>query len=351
MLTNQEHLIKILGAVQTGIVIIAADTHEIVDANSAALDMIGAPKEKVLGAECHQFMCPAEKGHCPITDYGYVIDNSSRQLKRANGELIPIIKTVVEIEIKGRKHLLESFIDVTKLKQAEEEQKKNAEKIKLFAYSVSHDLKSPAIGIYGLAKHLRKLYKDILDEKGKTFCEQILKSSEQLLALVDKINVYIATKESPLNLEDVKPKEILQMIKEEFSSQLHDLQIIWSEPEYIPEMRLDKLSIIRVIRNLVDNALKYGGEDLHEIRIGYRETDEFYVFSVHDDGVGLKQGENEDIFGLFKREKTSQGIQGTGLGLAIVKEIAEQHGGRVWVEPGLEKGTTFSLSISKTLSS
>ena len=114
-------------------------------------------------------------------------------------------------------------------------------------------------------------------------------------------------------------------------------------------MRLDKLSITRVMRNLVDNALKYGGEDLHEIRIGYRETDEFHVFSVHDDGVGLKTADDENIFGLFKREKTSQGIQGTGLGLAIVKEIAEQHGGKVWVEPGQEKGTTFSLSISKHL--
>lgn len=111
--------------------------------------------------------------------------------------------------------------DITERKQAEDALKKSSEKIKLFAYSVSHDLKSPAIGIYRLTKLLHKHYKYILDKKGKSYCDQILKASEQIAALVEQINVYISTKEVPLAIESIKLKEILRMVREEFSAQLN----------------------------------------------------------------------------------------------------------------------------------
>ena len=234
-----------------------------------------------------------------------------------------------------------------KRKKAEDELKESSEKIKLFAYSVSHDLKSPAMGIYGLTRLLNKNYSDILGEKGKTHCEQILKASEQIGALVEEINIYISTKERPLFLEKTKIAHILEVVREEVTDRLNARKIVWSEPENMPEINADKLSIIRVIRNLVDNAIKYGGDDLREIKIGYRESEETHIISVTDDGIGLKAEDSEEIFELFKRKNTSKGVQGTGLGLAIVKEIVERHGGKVWIEPGAEKGTTFSISISK----
>jgi len=237
--------------------------------------------------------------------------------------------------------------DITERKLMEEALKKSSEKIKLFAYSVSHDLKSPAIGIYGLTKLLHKHYRDILDEKAKNYCDQILKAAEQVAALVEEINVYISTKETPLSIERVKLQEISEMVKDEFSTQINIRQIRWSQPESMPEIRVDRVSILRVLRNLVDNALKYGGEDLSEIRIGYEGSDEFHILSVSDDGVGIKSEDSDKIFGIFQRHETSKGIEGTGLGLAIVKEIMEQHGGKVWVESGPEKGTTFYISISR----
>jgi len=236
-----------------------------------------------------------------------------------------------------------------KRKKAEDELKQSSEKIKLFAYSVSHDLKSPAMGIYGLTRLLNKNYGDILGKKGKTHCEQILKASEQIGTLVEEINLYISTKERPLSIEKTEIEEILEVVREEVMGRLIARKIAWSEPEDMPEIKVDKLSIIRVIRNLVDNAIKYGGDDLKEIKIGYRESDETHIISVTDDGVGLKAEDSEEIFELFKRKNTSKGVQGTGLGLAIVKEIVERHGGKVWIEPGAEKGTTFSVSISKHL--
>jgi len=80
------------------------------------------------------------------------------------------------------------------------------------------------------------------------------------------------------------------------------------------------------MRNLVDNALKYGGDDLSAIRIGFKETEEFNMFSVSDDGVGLTDQKPNKIFELFQRDKTSKGIEGSGLGLAIVKEMADKKG-------------------------
>lgn len=239
--------------------------------------------------------------------------------------------------------------DITELKHMQEELHHQAEKIKRFAYSVSHDLKSPIIGITGLTRLLHRQYKDMLDEKGRKYCEQILKSSEQATALVEEINQYIKARELPLFFETVKPKEILRMIRGEFDPLLNMRQIEWKEPEQMPPIVADRLSLSRIFRNLVDNALKYGGEPLSKIEIGYDVTGEYHVFSIHDNGMGIKAEGCEKIFDLFQRNESSRGVEGTGLGLAIVKELVEKHQGMVSVESGPESGTTFSVSISRYL--
>ncbi len=230
-----------------------------------------------------------------------------------------------------------------------EERKRAEDALKLFAYSVAHDLKSPAVGIYGLTKRLNKQFKDVLDDKGRNYCEQILKASEHIAALVEMINVYIATKETRPLFEKINIKEILTMIRDEFSSQLNIRGIEWFEPDSDIEIIGDRLSIVRVFRNFVDNALKFGGERLSKIWIGHEETENSHIFSITDNGKGLKVMDAEKIFELFERRETSRGIEGAGLGLAIVKEIAKQHGGLVWVEPAAKRGTAFFTSISKNL--
>jgi PAS domain S-box-containing protein len=243
-----------------------------------------------------------------------------------------------------------SFVDITERKQMEEALKESSEKTRLFAYSVSHDLKSPAIGLYGLTKLLFRDYEGILGEKGQKFCGEILRAAEQIAGLVEQVNIFISTKEAPLTIEKIQLKEVLQLIREEFSAQLNIREIRWSAPDDLPEIKADRLSIIRVLRNLVDNALKYGGEALSEISIGYRESGESHIVSVKDNGIGLKEeNSHQDIFAPFIRRKTSKGIQGSGLGLNIVREIAERHGGQVWLEPGRERGITFYVSIPRLL--
>ena len=239
--------------------------------------------------------------------------------------------------------------DITYRKETDKALEESSQKLKFFAYSVAHDLKSPAIGIYGLTKRLSKNARDILDEKGRTYCDQILKVSEHIAALVEKINIYIATKEAAPLIETINVAEILQILKDEFSAQLSLRRIDLIVPESEVEIEADRLSILRIFRNLIDNALKYGGKSLTRISIGYEDSESLHIFSVSDNGKGLKEADSEKIFELFQRNETSRGVEGAGLGLAIVKEIAEQHRGRVWVEPRGKKGITFCVSISKNL--
>jgi light-regulated signal transduction histidine kinase (bacteriophytochrome) len=241
------------------------------------------------------------------------------------------------------------ILDITDRKQMEEALAKSAEKIKFFAYSVSHDLKSPAAAIYGLTKRLNERYRYSLDEKGRRYCDQILRASLHVGALIEKINAYIEAQEAVLKVEETDLKEILQIIREEFSPRLTIRQIQWLEPETIPKIKADKLSILRVFRNLVDNALKYGGQSLSEIRIGYQGSDDFHIISVSDNGAGIRGDDYESLFVAFRRNDTSKAVEGAGLGLAIVSEIAERHSGKVWAEPGKDNGTTFYISLSKDL--
>ena len=227
--------------------------------------------------------------------------------------------------------------------------KEKKDMIKFFAYTVSHDFKSPVTGIYGITRLLRERYEHVLDEKGREYCDQIMKTAEHMVAVVEKLNAYIRAKESLLNLEMIKVKEVMGFIKNQFLGVLKKRGIRWSEPEILPEIVADKLALSSVFRNFIDNALKYGGEDLCEIRIRYKENGGFHIFSFSDDGIGLKQGDESEIFKAFKRKRTSGETDGFGLGLSIVKEIVKRHQGQVWVDTDTQKGTTFYISISKAL--
>ena len=117
---SQARLRAVFEGVETGIFLIDPAEHRIVDANPVALHLVGAPMEKVAGAVCHRFVCPAEKGRCPVTDLGQTVDNSERVLLTVAGEKRAIIKTVRPVEMGGRPYLLESFLDITDRKRAEQ---------------------------------------------------------------------------------------------------------------------------------------------------------------------------------------------------------------------------------------
>jgi len=255
-----------------------------------------------------------------------------------------------EKDVKQLQLLIEGMWQILKRKQTEEELIKQAVMIKHFTNTVSHDLKNPAVAIHGLAKVLRKKYGDLSKEKLENFIEQIVKGAEQIVTLSDDINVYISTKEAPLDLKSLDLKGIWQTTREEFILRLRKGRIEWREAEFsIPRIRADQTGILRVYRNLVDNALKYGGSSLSEIVLNYESSRTHHILSVQNDGDIIQPQEMASIFEVFKRKADASAPAGTGLGLAIVREIAEHHKGKSWVESSAEGKTTFYFSIDKNL--
>jgi K+-sensing histidine kinase KdpD len=274
-----------------------------------------------------------------------VMNLASGKLIKLDQEMIDIFEVIgnqVSVAVKNA-WLYENIL---KKKDKLSESKKM---IEFFAYSTFHDLKGPAVAIHGISKLLIKKYGHVLNDKGRGYCEKIQQTSEQIVTLVERINIYVQAKVAPLNIEDLKIGEIFNELKDEFFSFLDSRHIKLIEPRADSVIRADRLSVMRILRNLVDNALKYGGDKLSEIRLGYREEKDFHIFSVSDDGVGIKKDQCEKIFQIYQREKTSKGIAGAGLGLAVVRELAKRHEGKVWAEPGEGKGATFYVAISKKL--
>ncbi len=233
--------------------------------------------------------------------------------------------------------------------KAEKKLQESSEKIKLFAYSVSHDLKSPAMALHGATKLLAKKYQDRLDDKGVQYCDRIVSISEQINSLTEQINLYMSTREQPIVPELINAKKIFQAIRQEYAGQLGDRGIKWHESGLDVNIRADRLAMFRVFRNFIDNSLKYGGDFLSTIEISYEASEKAHIFSVKDDGVGLDSADCEKVFDPFQRSGTASGSKGSGLGLAIVKEIAELHRGAVWGVPAEEKGITFYFKIAKDL--
>lgn len=125
---REKYLKTIFSAVQTGIVVIDAENEKIVDLNDVAAELIGNPKNEIIGHICHKYICPSEKGKCPIIDLDQTVDNSERVLLDSKGNEIPILKNVVPISLNDREYLIESFIDITKRKTTETKLKISEEK-------------------------------------------------------------------------------------------------------------------------------------------------------------------------------------------------------------------------------
>lgn len=235
------------------------------------------------------------------------------------------------------------------IRRKAEEIRKKKDDLEFFAYTISHDLKNPAIGISGLSRLLAEKYEHRLDEKGKGYCRQIKKAAEQIEIFTRDINEYIKSKRVSYSIEKVNIKRILRYIRDEVSPVLQDRNITLSEPDTIPEVMADQMAITRVFGNLIDNALKHAGKSLTKIAIGYDQDESFHIFSFRNDGAGMEKEGSEIIFQMFRRLPGSAQTEGTGLGLSIVKEIVEAHKGRVWFESEPKMGATFYVSISKDL--
>lgn len=278
-----------------------------------------------------------------VQEFRLLNSNKQWQWTLARGKVVQYDEDGVPLRFVGTQ------TNIAERKRAEEQLQHHSEKIRLFAYSIAHDLKNPSIAINGLSKRLQEKCGELSLKQITTYCERIRQSSMQIEQLVDTINVFLSTKEAPVQIETIALQELYQTVEHEFSLRLQKRNVALCGCQSQCHIQGDRLSLLRILRNLVDNSIKYGGDNLSEISIEYKEMGGHHVITVKDDGVGLEPTEAIDVFAPFERKSTSRGVSGTGLGLAIAREVAKQHKGSVWTEPASKGGVKFCFSISKKL--
>ena len=184
---SYEKLEDIIFSLPHGVIIIDADTHHIMDINPQAAIMIGAPAEAVVGRQCHQFICPNEKGKCPITDLNMTLHNNEKILLTQNGDSIPVFKTVISAVIGNHNCLIESIVDISDHKKAElaRAQEEKLMGIIELAGAVCHELNQPLMIISGLAELM--LMKNGLDTSAINQLTTIREQIQRMAGITNKL--------------------------------------------------------------------------------------------------------------------------------------------------------------------
>jgi PAS domain S-box-containing protein len=327
---SEERLRTIILSMQFGIVIIDAKTHTILKANDKALEMIRGTRESVLGLECHRFICPAESGKCPVTDLGQNVDSSERILLNQRGEKVPIIKSVIRTTLGGKDVLIESFIDITARKKAEEALAFASKKLALLSGITRHDINNQLTILLGYHAMLGKKQPDLIHNNYfgtiKTVAQRI-SAMIQFTGEYEKIGVHAPVWQDCRTLADTASKQA-PLGKVIVKNDLPAGQEVFADP-----------LIVKVFYNLMDNAVRYGGKST-TIQFSVEEAGDDHLIVCEDDGDGVVTQEKEKIFerGFGKN---------TGLGLALAREILDITGItiRETGEPG--KGARFEMTVPK----
>lgn len=117
------------------------------------------------------------------------------------------------------------------------------------------------------------------------------------------------------------------------------------EYDGLPTVRIREIHMQQLFQNLIGNAIKYRREEPLCVLVSSRKLNGHWLFSVRDNGIGIRPEYKETIFGIFKRLHTNERYSGTGMGLAICQRIVERYRGRIWVESELGKGSTFFFTV------
>lgn len=220
--------------------------------------------------------------------------------------------------------------------------------LETFTYSVSHDLKAPLRGIDGYSKLLSDLYSGSLNDEAKFFISTIRNSTQQMNELIDDLLEYSRLERSKMVHEPVQVKALVDSIVASFGERASEKQVhLVNEIPQI-SVRADVKGITIVLRNLIENAIKFSGVKPEAlVRIGMDETDTMWRIWVADNGIGFDMKYGQRIFEIFQRLHRAEEYPGTGIGLAMVSKAMQRMNGRVWAESEPGKGARFFIELPK----
>ncbi|MHC4913680.1 MAG: sensor histidine kinase, partial [Planctomycetota bacterium] len=333
------------------------------DANGRACDSLGYAREELLCMTVKDVdeRIPDDSSWAKhveeVRSKGYIVLEGMH--KRKDQGRFPVETNFNFISLGKEDYIIAVTRDITERKQAEENQARLIQELKStnqrvesinqelkdFAYVVSHDLKAPLRGIKTLADWLSTDFADKLDENGKEQMNLLLARVERMHNLIEGVLQYsrvgrVKEEEVQVDLNELIPDVIDMVAAPE--------NITITVENELPVLDCVKTAIGQVFQNLLGNAVKYIDKPKGQIKVGCVEENDFWKFSVTDNGPGIEEKHFERIFRIFQTLSPRDELESTGIGLSVVKKIVELHGGEIWVESKMGEGTTFFFTLPRS---
>ncbi len=353
LLESEERYRQLLNLAPVSIAVIDT-TGDFLYVNEATVRMLGGETfDDILGRSMYEFVEKGEREDAAermdLIRKEIPTGLVERRLVRFDGEERCVQVLAHPITFKGKRAAQSVSVDITEQKRAEAErerfvqelERKNAE-LERFTYTVSHDLKSPLVTIKGFLRLLREDIAENDIQKVEQDLGHIERASDQMFRLLDELLDLssigrILNPPLDVSLED--------LIRDALSLVTLPEGLIPQVQSNLPMIRGDRIRILEVIQNLIENAVKFMDDTPDpSLSISAQHEQNEVILCVRDNGIGIDPRYHEKIFGLFERLNSQ--TEGSGVGLALVKRIVEVHGGRVWVESeGRGTGSAFFVTF------
>ncbi|MDB5280210.1 MAG: Histidine kinase [Ferruginibacter sp.] len=224
---------------------------------------------------------------------------------------------------------------------------KNKE-LEQFAYVASHDLQEPLRTTSSFVQLLQRKYRGRLDDNADKYLTYIMNASDRMQVLIKDLLDYslIGSKKT---FKKIDCNSILQEVQADLGTAIAEAhaEIIVEE---LPLINGYNSEIKQLFQNLIMNAVKFRKKDVSpQIKIASLKNDDYWEFTVKDNGIGIDEQHKDRIFLIFQRLHTRTVYEGSGIGLSHCKKIVELHGGRIWIESKPGEGTTFHFTIHKKI--
>jgi PAS domain S-box-containing protein len=275
-----------------------------------------------------------------VFDKGYIIRDGMGKAMRLIG---------ATRDISDRKESEALLLELNnRLKQRADELAASNVELERFAYIASHDMQEPLRMITSFLQLFKKKYEDHLDETAEQYIHFAVDGADRMKKLIMDLLEYSRVGSNKDDLTEIDTNALLQEVLNVFVSRLAEMKanVIINK---LPVIKGNRTQLFQLFQNLIGNALKYHTGESPRVEIDGKEEEHHFLFSVRDNGIGIKPIFFEKIFVLFQRLHHKNEYSGTGIGLAICKKIIDKHGGRIWVESEPGKGSCFSFTISKSV--
>lgn len=273
-------------------------------------------------------------------------DSLESFLRTKDERLLPYQCSAISFESQGQRYLMGSGVDITHRKLIESSLLQKNHELERFTYTVSHDLKSPLVTILTFLNYLKK---DIQDQNVESMAKSfdfIQNAAKKMSALLDGLLKLAHKGRLEIQLTEFSLQEAVELVAGQIAER--GVQIVVTPTPLI--LYGDRMQLREVFQNLLNNAVKYMGEQVAPIvEIGGESRGNEWEIWVRDNGKGIDPRHLGKVFDLFQKFDSS--ATGEGVGLALVQRIIESHGGKITVESqGKNLGTTFRFTLAKMTS-